>query len=112
LQFLVRQFFFLLVYVIENKGWFADISHRIYQHQKILKNQNKWNKTKLTNAISNLTPKLTEQSINEQIDSAFKIWAKYSKFKKMKLSEPCNIKISFCQKNHNDGFDFDGKVVL
>jgi len=35
--------------------------------------KNKWNKTKLTYAISNLTPKLTEQSINEQIDSAFKI---------------------------------------
>jgi len=46
----------------------------------------KWNKTKLTYAISNLIPKLTEQSINEQIDSAFKIWTKHSKlkFKKMK----------------------------
>jgi len=39
----------------------------------------KWNKAKLTYAISNLTPKLTEQSINEQIDSGFKIWAKHSK---------------------------------
>jgi len=35
--------------------------------------KNKWNKTKLMYAISNLTPKLTKQSINEQIDSAFKI---------------------------------------
>jgi len=60
----------------------------------------KWNKTKLTYAISNLTPKLTEQSINEQIGSAFKIWAKHSKlkFKKMKPNEPCDKKISFCQK--------------
>jgi len=35
--------------------------------------KNKWNKTKLTYAISNLTPKMIDQSINEQIDSAFKI---------------------------------------
>jgi len=73
--------------------------------------KNKWNKTKLTYEISNLTPKLKEQSINEQSDSAFKIWDKHSKlkFKKMKPNEPCNIKISFCQKNYNDSFDFDGK---
>jgi len=87
--------FFILVYVIKNKGCFVDISPRIYQHQKIF----------------NLTPKLTEQSINEQIDSAFKIWAKQSKlkFKKMKPNKPCNIKICFCQKIHNKGFDFDEK---
>jgi len=27
----------------------------------------------------------------------------------MKPNELCDIKISFCQKNHNDSFDFDGK---
>jgi len=29
-----------LVYVIINKGYFVDISPRIYQHQKILKKSN------------------------------------------------------------------------
>jgi len=58
--------------------------------------KNKWNKTKLTYAIINLTQKLIEQSINEQIDSAFKIWANHSKlkFKKMKPNELCDIKTS------------------
>jgi len=61
---------------------------------------------KLTYAISNLTPKLTKQSIKEQIDSAFKIWAKHSKlkFKKKKLIEPCDIKIRFCQKKSQQRF--------
>jgi len=27
----------------------------------------------------------------------------------MKPDEPCNIMISFCQKSHGDGFDFDGE---
>jgi len=27
----------------------------------------------------------------------------------MKPNESCDIKVSFCQKNRNDGFDFDGK---
>ena len=44
----------------------------------------KWNKRILTYCIMNLTSKITEKSIHEQIDSAFKIWAKNSalKFKK------------------------------
>ena len=36
----------------------------------------KWNKNILTYCIMNLTPKLTEESINQQIDSAFKLWKK------------------------------------
>jgi len=27
----------------------------------------------------------------------------------MKPDEPCDIKISFCQKSHGGGFDFDGE---
>jgi len=38
---LARQFF-LLVYVIKDKGCFADISPIIYQYQKILK---KWSRS-------------------------------------------------------------------
>jgi len=44
-----------------------------YQHsnlptpENIEEIKNKWNKTKFTYEISNLTPKLTKQSINEQI---------------------------------------------
>jgi len=65
----------------------------------------------LTYAISNLTQQLTEELINEQIDSAFDIWTKHTKlkWKKVKPDKPCDIKISFCQKLHGDGFDFDGK---
>ena len=36
----------------------------------------KWNKRVLTYCITNLTPKLTEESIHKQIDSAFKVWDK------------------------------------
>ena len=59
----------------------------------------------------NLTPKLTEESINQQIDSAFKVWKKNSalKFIKKKPNDPCDIRISFCQKEHGDGFPFDGR---
>ena len=46
----------------------------------------------------NLTPKMTKESIHQQIDSAFKVYKKHSalKFKKVEPNEPCNIKISFC----------------
>ena len=71
----------------------------------------KWNKNILSYCIMNLTPKLTEESINQQIDSAFKVWKKNSalKFIKVKPNEPCDIKISFCQKEHGDGFPFNGR---
>ena len=36
----------------------------------------KWNKRVLSYCIANLTPKLTEESINRQIDAAFKVWKK------------------------------------
>ena len=71
----------------------------------------KWNKRVLTYCITNLTPKLTEESIHKQIDSAFKVWDKPTalKFKKVQPNEPCDIKISFCAKEHGDGFPFEGK---
>ena len=71
----------------------------------------KWNKRVLTYCITNLTPKLTEESIHKQIDSAFKVWDKPTalKFKKVQPNEPCDIKISFCAKEHGDGFPFKGK---
>ena len=70
----------------------------------------KWNKRILTYCVKNLTPKLTEESIHQQIDAAFKVWDKHSalKFKKVKPNEACDIKISFCPKEHGDGFPFDG----
>ena len=72
----------------------------------------KWNKRVLTYCITNLTPKLTEESIHKQIDFAFKVWNKPTalKFKKVQPNEqPCDIKISFCAKEHGDGFPFKGK---
>ena len=30
------------------------------------------------------------------------------KFKKVERNEPCDIKISFCEQDHGDGFPFDG----
>ena len=71
----------------------------------------KWNKNVLSYCIMNLTPKLTEESINQQIDSAFKVWKINSalKFIKKKPNEPCDIRISFCPKEHGDGFPFDGR---
>ena len=70
----------------------------------------KWDKRVLTYSITNLTPQLTEDSINQQIDSAFKVWKKHSalKFKKKKPDEDSDIRISFCPKEHGDGFPFDG----
>ena len=70
----------------------------------------KWNKDVLTYCIMNLTPKLTEETINQQIDSAFKVWKRNSalKFKKVKPNETIDIKISFCQREHGDGFPFKG----
>ena len=71
----------------------------------------KWSKNILTYCIMNLTPKLTEESTNQQIDSAFKLWKKNSglKFKKVKPNKSCDIKISFCKKEHGDGFPFKGR---
>ena len=53
---------------------------------------------------------MTEESIYQQIDSAFKVYKKHSafKFKKVKPNEPCDIKISFCEQDHGDGFPFHG----
>ena len=61
----------------------------------------KWNKRVLTYCITNLTPKLTEESIHKQIDSAFKVWDKPAalKFKKVQPIEPCDIKLGFVQRN-------------
>ena len=71
----------------------------------------KWNKRVLSYCIANLTPKLTEESINRQIDAAFKVWKKSCalKFKKVNPNESCDIKITFCKKEHGDGCPFDGK---
>jgi len=77
----------------------VDISHQIYlAPNNIEEVKHKWKK--LSYAIFNLTPKLTQGLIYEQIDSAFKIWAKHCKlkFKKMNPNNHCDIKISFCQK--------------
>ena len=62
----------------------------------------KWDKRNLTYYITNLTLKMTEESIHQQIDSAFKVYKKHSalKFKKVEPNEPCNIKISFCEQDH------------
>ena len=70
----------------------------------------KWNKRNLTYFIMNLTPKMTKESIHQQIDSAFKVYKKHSalKFKKVEPNEPCDIKISFCEQDHGDGFFFHG----
>ena len=58
----------------------------------------------------NLTPKMTKESIHQQIDSAFKVYKKHSalKFKKVKPNEACDIKISFCEQGHGDSFSFHG----
>ena len=70
----------------------------------------KWDKRNLTYCVMNLTPKLTEESIHHQIDSAFKVYKKHSglKFKKVKPNEPCGIKISFGKEDHSCGFPFQG----
>ena len=47
----------------------------------------KWNKRVLTYCITNLTPKLTEESIHKQIDSAFKVWDKPTALKLRKYSQ-------------------------
>ena len=56
----------------------------------------------------NLTPKITEGSIHQQNDSAFKVYKKHSalKFKKGEPNEPCDTKISFCEQDHGDAFPF------
>ena len=66
----------------------------------------KWDKR----SIMNLTPKVRKESIHQQIDSAFKVYKKHSalKFKKVEPNEPCDIKISFCEQDHGDGFPFHG----
>ena len=58
----------------------------------------------------NATPKMTKESIHQQIDSAFNVYKKHSalKFKKVEPNEPCDIKISFCEQDHGDGFPFHG----
>ena len=38
----------------------------------------KWDKPNLTYCITNLTPKMTKESIRQQIDSAFKVYKKHS----------------------------------
>ena len=45
---------------------------------------------------------MTEESIYQQIDSAFKVYKKHSalKFEKVKPNKPCEIKISFCEQDH------------
>ena len=52
----------------------------------------KWDKQNLTYCITNLTPKMTKESIHQQIDSAFKVYKKHSalKFKKVEPNEPCD----------------------
>ena len=71
----------------------------------------KWNKPVVTYSILNLTPKLTKESIHQQIDLAFKVWGKHIalKFKKVTPNEESDIKISFCEKEHGDGFPFSGR---
>jgi len=78
--------------------------------ENIAELRRKWDKRVLTYCITNLTPKMTEESINQQIDLAFKVWKKHSdlKFKKNKPDEDSDIRISFCSKEHGDGFPFDG----
>ena len=75
---------------------------------KIL-DKNEINKN-LTYCITNLTPKLTEESIHQQIDSAFKVYKKHSalKFKKVEPNKRCDVKISFCEQDHGDSFPFYG----
>ena len=53
---------------------------------------------------------MTEKSIHQQIDPAFKVYKKHSalKLKKVKPNEPCDIKISFCEQDYGDGFPFHG----
>ena len=70
----------------------------------------KWDKRNLTYFITNLTLKMTEESIHQQIDSAFKVYKKHSalKFKKVEPNEPRDIKISFCKQDHGGGFLFYG----
>ena len=59
----------------------------------------KWNKRNLTFCITNLTPKMTKESIHQQIDFGFKVYKKYKalKSKKFEPNEPCDIKIIFCE---------------
>ena len=68
----------------------------------------KCDKQNLTYCIMNLTPKMTKESIHQQIDSAFKVYKKHPelKFKKVEPNEPCDIKISFCKQDYGDGFPF------
>ena len=53
---------------------------------------------------------MAEESIHQKIDSAFKVYKKHSahKFKKVEPSVLCDIKISFCEQDHGDGFPFHG----
>ena len=66
----------------------------------------KWDKRNLTYCITNLTPKMTKESIHQQIYFAFKV---YKNILRLNLkNEPCDIKISFCEQDHGDGFPFHG----
>ena len=73
----------------------------------------KCDKRNLTYCIMNLTPKMTKESIHQQIDFAFKVYKKHLalKFIKVESNEPCDIKISFWEQDHGDGFPFHGVGV-
>ena len=56
---------------------------------------------------------MTDESIYQQIDSAFKVYKKHLalKFKKVEPNEPCDIKISFCEQDHGDPFHGAGRLL-
>ena len=48
--------------------------------------RHKWDKRNLTYCIMNLTPKMTKESIHQQIDSAFKVYKNFQRLNLKKLN--------------------------
>ncbi|NXP44050.1 MMP7 protein, partial [Heliornis fulica] len=70
----------------------------------------KWEKNRLTYKIVNYTPYLSKRSVEDAITRAFKVWSDETPLEFVKVSGTrADIVIKFAQREHGDGYPFDGR---
>uniref|UniRef100_A0A3P9KBT7 interstitial collagenase n=1 Tax=Oryzias latipes TaxID=8090 RepID=A0A3P9KBT7_ORYLA len=72
-------------------------------------NNLKWEKNSLTYRITNYTPDMSKEEVDESIEKALQVWARVTPLRFTKIySSTADIMVSFGQRAHGDYYPFDG----